>query len=231
MKLIVLSAGLGKRFLPTTGTIPKGMIPLLGKPLLKHVLEPYLNHVSDIILVINNSLGLQIKDYFGESYCGHKVFYKIQNEQKGTMDALLICKDLMEANEIFCAVNGDDLLRESDIKNAVEQNMLGLGISKKIMPKNYLGINIENGRVAGFRRHDERNKNVEDMYYNGFNILDSKVFEFEPVATADGELGLPHTLFANIDTYPLKAFIFKEWETVNKPEDMDGAIKFIQNGK
>ena len=72
MKLIILAAGKGTRFLPTTNTTPKGMVPVLGEPLLKHVVTPYLPHVSDIIFVINNTpLSNQIKDCFKESYLGH----------------------------------------------------------------------------------------------------------------------------------------------------------------
>jgi hypothetical protein len=69
---------------------------------------------------------------------------------------------------------------------------------------------------------------VEDIFYNGFNILDNKVFNFIPITTRDGELGLPHTLFANLETYPLKAFNFKKWETVNTPKDIADAEKFIK---
>ncbi len=230
MKLIVLAAGKGTRFLPKTNTTPKGMILIGGKPLLKHVIDPFLPYVSDIIFVINKPLGKKIKDYFKKNYLGHKVFYKTQDEQKGTMDALLTCKDLIKENELFCVCNGDDLLKESEIKKAIEENAVGLGVSKKIMQKNYLGINIEDGYVVGFIRHKTKATHVKDMFYNGFNILDSRIFSFQPISISYGELGLPQTLFANLDAYPLRAFTFKAWETVNSPKDMVPAAKFIQNG-
>jgi NDP-sugar pyrophosphorylase family protein len=228
MKLIILAAGKGKRFLPITNTIPKGMVPILGEPLLKHVVEPYLPHVSDIVFVVSKGLGIKIKDYFKKSYQGHKVSYKIQAEQLGTMDALMTCKDLIKEGELFCVCYGDDLLKESDIERAIKEGGIGSGISKKIMPKNYLGVQVDNKYISGFVRHDEKKNNIEDVFYNGFNILDSRVFEFHPIATRDGELGLPHTLFANLDTYPLKAFVFESWETVNGPKDVPGAQKFLK---
>ncbi len=228
MKLIILAAGLGKRFLPITEKIPKGMVPVLGEPLLKHVLAPYLSSVTDIIFVVNNELGLQIKEYFTDTYFGHNIHYKIQQEQKGTLDALLTCKDLITANELFCVANGDDILEEAAIKEAIQQNIIGLGVSKRIMPRGYLGIEIKNGYALGFRRHEEMNEPTTDVYSNGFNILDRKVFDFEPVKTRDGELGLPHTLFANLDVYPLKTFHFEKWETVNGPSDIEAAEKFLK---
>lgn len=229
MKLIVLAAGKGTRFLPTTNTIPKGMIPLLDKPLLEHAITPYLPYVSDIIFVISEPLGIKIKEYFTENYLRHKIFYRTQTEQKGTMSALLVCKDLINDDELFCVCNGDDLMKENDIKNALEKKIIGIGVSKKIMPKGYWGINIENKNVVSFRRHNAESDFVEDTFYNGFNILNNKIFEFAPVATKDGELGLPHTLLANLEKYPLKAFTFEKWETVNSPKDIDNAIKFLQN--
>ena len=230
MKLIILAAGKGTRFLPTTNTIPKGMIPILGEPLLKYVVTPYLPYVSDIFFVVNDStLSSQIKNYFKENYIGHNVLYRTQVEHKGTMDALLTCKNAPDENELFCVVNGDDLLHESDIKNALEQKIIGLGISKKIMPKSYFGIEVKDGYVSGFKKHDTNDAHIEDMYYNGFNILDSKVFNFEPAVMQNGEFGLPHTLFAHLETYTLKAFTFESWETVNRPEDIANAEKFIQS--
>ena len=50
----------------------------------------------------------------------------------------------------------------------------------------------------------------------------------EPVLTRDGEMGLPQTLFVNLDSYPLKAFDFKKWQSVNGPEDVVGAESFIK---
>ena len=205
------------------------MIPILEKPLLEHVVTPYLPYVSDIIFVISNPLGIKIKEYFKENYFGHNIFYKTQTEQKGTMDAVLRCKNLINDGELFCVCNGDDLLKESDIKNALEKKIIGIGISKKSMPKNYLGVEIKDDYVSGFKTHDTIEDYVEDMFYNGFNILDNKIFNFQPILLKNGESGLPHTLLANLVTYPLKAFIFQSWGTVNSPRDIADAEDFLQN--
>jgi NDP-sugar pyrophosphorylase family protein len=229
MKLIILAAGKGTRFKPLTDTIPKGMVPILGEPLLKHVIAPYLNFIDEIIIVVNADLGLKVRDYFKENYQGHKVFYKIQLEQKGTMDALMACKDMITSDELFCVCNGDDLVKSVDVENAIKENKIGLGISKKIMPKNYLGIEVKDSNISGFNRHNIEDEYVEDVFCNGFGIFDKRIFEFEGVSTMDGELGLPHTLFANLATYPLKAFNFKSWETVNRPSDIKNAEEFLKN--
>ena len=231
MKLVILAAGKGTRFYPLTKEVPKGLIMLANKTLLDFVIEPYLNHVSDIIFVINDDLGWMIKDYFGDSYKNHKVLYVVQTKshKKGTLSALKICKSVI-GNDIFCVSNCDDLLLEEDIKNSISQAIPGIGISKAAMPYNYLGIDVKDNFVASFRRHKkEDGAKVVDYFANGFYILTPEVFDFTEIETLDGEVGLPHTLFSNLQNYPLKAFLFHKWQSVNGPENMESAEIFISN--
>lgn len=233
MKLVILAAGKGTRFYPLTKEIPKGLIKLGDKTLLDYVIEPYLNHVSDIIFVINDELGWMIKEYFGDIYKDHKVSYVIQtaDHKRGTLSALKLCKNGI-GEGLFCVSNCDDLLLEEDIKHAIESAVLGIGITHTVMPYNYLGINIENDFTTGFRRHKkEDGEKVLDYFANGFYILSRDIFDFPEVATLDGEIGLPHTLFANLQNYPLKAFEFKKWQSVNSPDNMESAEEFIANLK
>ena len=39
MKALVFAAGMGTRLKPLTDTMPKALVPVLGKPLLAHVIE------------------------------------------------------------------------------------------------------------------------------------------------------------------------------------------------
>ena len=124
MKLIILAAGKGTRFHPLTENTPKGLIPILDKPLLEHVLDAYLDSVTDIIFVINDGLGFMIQDHFGLEYRGHAISYVIQTEShpKGTFSALSLCKDII-GDDMFCVSNCDDLLLKGDVENAVRQTL------------------------------------------------------------------------------------------------------------
>lgn len=53
------------------------------------------------------------------------------------------------------------------------------------------------------------------------------MFKMNPVFKKDGEMGLSQILFANLDEYPLKAFNFTKWQSVNSLDDMIVAEDFV----
>ncbi|MEZ4210810.1 MAG: hypothetical protein R3B39_00720 [Candidatus Paceibacterota bacterium] len=138
------------------------------------------------------------------------------------MIALEKAKHLIENEERFCVCNCDDLFNEQEIQKAIESGKVGIGISKSVMPWNYLGIRFdkENLQVEGFERHSNETGTIEDYFSNGFHILTPEIFSFKKELAGKDEYGLPQTLFANLDKLPLHAFLFKNWQPVNSLEDL-----------
>ena len=68
MKTIILAGGFGTRLSEYTGTIPKPMVPIGGKPILWHIMNNYahFNH-KDFYLALGYKSEI-IKDYFSEKY-------------------------------------------------------------------------------------------------------------------------------------------------------------------
>lgn len=229
MKLIVLAAGRGTRFLPITEDIPKALIPVLDKPLVQYTLDLCVPYVSGIIFVVNNILGAKIKEYFGENYKGLPVTYVFQDLEvsNGTLGALHQAKDFIDEDR-FVVCNSDDLYIEEDIRKAFSQTECGAGLSMGEMPYYYHGIEVFNGYIKGFQKHSESDKLVRDNFINGFYILNKKVFSFEPILIKNGEMGLPHTLFANLDKLPLKAIQFSDWVAVDSLDNITKAENFIK---
>jgi choline kinase len=83
---VCLAAGRGARMQPLTNYLHKAMIPFFGVPLLAYGILA-VPEGSEIVIVVNY-LKDQIAAYFGESYQGRKIRYFIQNDPKGTGDAL-----------------------------------------------------------------------------------------------------------------------------------------------
>jgi UTP--glucose-1-phosphate uridylyltransferase len=63
-KAVIPAAGLGTRFLPTTKSIPKEMLPLADKPLIQHIIEEAAASGIKQIIVITSSAKMAIEEYF-----------------------------------------------------------------------------------------------------------------------------------------------------------------------
>lgn len=129
-KAVILTAGLGTRFLPATKSIPKAMLPILDKPVIQYLVEEALNSgISDIIIVGGRGIHL-IEDHLTRS---HELEYELkernkehlletvrpieqanyaftrQKEAKGDGHAILCAKDLI-GKEPFAVLFGDDIV-------------------------------------------------------------------------------------------------------------------------
>ncbi|MCP5375410.1 MAG: NTP transferase domain-containing protein [Rickettsiaceae bacterium] len=231
MKLVVLAAGKGSRFYPITKKIPKGLVPILGRPMLEYVLAPYMDHISEIIMVVNSDLGHLIKNHFTNEYKGKPITYIVQPNEgpKGTFSSLSLCKDHLSDNDVFCVSNCDDLLEPKQMKEALKSKKIGLGVTKSKMPWYYLGIKTDNGIVKGFERYSKENGEfITNDFANGFYILSKGVLDFKPVETRDGEHGLPQTIFENINSYEMETHQVDEWQAVNGPDDLENAELFVK---
>jgi NDP-sugar pyrophosphorylase family protein len=63
MKALVFAAGMGTRLKPLTDTMPKALVPVLGKPLLAHVIEKLKSEGFDDITVNVHHFADQIEKY------------------------------------------------------------------------------------------------------------------------------------------------------------------------
>lgn len=68
MKAIIPAAGLGTRFLPTTKSVPKELLPVLDKPVLQYVVEEALHAPQcEGIVVVKSPEKQLIEDYFSKN--------------------------------------------------------------------------------------------------------------------------------------------------------------------
>ena len=71
MKALIFAAGLGTRLKPLTDTMPKALVPVGGKPLLRHVLDKLIAAGYDDIVINVHHFADQIRDYVAANVsCG-----------------------------------------------------------------------------------------------------------------------------------------------------------------
>src|SRR2546425_5013035 len=85
MKAMLLAAGLGTRLRPLTYEVPKPMVPVLGRPVMEHILQLLARHGFDDVIANLHYFPEQIEGRFGDgSGWGLKLGYALERELLGT---------------------------------------------------------------------------------------------------------------------------------------------------
>ena len=162
-KAVIAAAGYGTRFLPATKNQPKEMLPIIDKPIIHYLVEECVESgITDIIIVCR--FGQQImEDYFdNHSELEH---YLLSNGKKESLEKiihipemanfvyvrqkktlpygngspLLAAKNLIDDDESFAFLFGDDLVKSKIIALYGEYNwrvvFAGSAPTLALMPK------------------------------------------------------------------------------------------------
>lgn len=108
---VILAAGESTRTRPLTLHRPKPLIPLLGRPLLAHILDALVGLVERVTLVVGYRAEM-IEAAFGTEYRGMALRYARQEVMNGTAGALLAAGPI---DEPFFLLYGDNLVAHEDI--------------------------------------------------------------------------------------------------------------------
>lgn len=123
-KVIIPAAGLGTRFLPYTKTVPKEMLPILGKPAIHYSVEEAIKSGIDNVLFITNRSKQILCDYFDNS--------------------IELNTFLEEKNKLVELKSINNLIKSTHFSYIRQSEPLGLGhavlLAKPFIQKEYFGI-------------------------------------------------------------------------------------------
>jgi NDP-sugar pyrophosphorylase family protein len=110
MQVVILVGGLGTRLGSLTAKMPKGLVPVNGKPFLEHVFALLAKHSLRRILLLHGHHGGQLESAFGDgSRLGIELTYRHDGPRLlGTAGALRNALDLLEPE--FFVLYGDTYL-------------------------------------------------------------------------------------------------------------------------
>ncbi len=114
-KAVVLAAGKGTRLRPITHAVPKEIVRVGKKPTIEHVLEVLkCGGVEEILIVVGRKKHAII-DYLGSGErLGLDVYYRVQEEAKGTAHAVSLAENFVDEDEDFAMMYGDNYISPYD---------------------------------------------------------------------------------------------------------------------
>jgi len=130
-KAVILTAGLGSRFLPMTKAIPKAMLPIIDKPIVQYLVEEAISAGIEEIIFVTGPGQEAIREHFspspslveelhsrGKSDLVEKIeamekmahfTYLVQDEPKGDGHAILCAKEHLKDGP-FAVLFGDEIV-------------------------------------------------------------------------------------------------------------------------
>jgi mannose-1-phosphate guanylyltransferase len=129
---VILSAGFGSRLRPMTDTMPKVMVPFLGKPLLEHHIEQYKKFGVSEFFINLHYLPEVIKSYFGDgSKFGVSITYAYEDPILGTAGGM---------KDFEGKLKGDFFLIYGDVFSQVDYQAMADAYYKT--PANRIGMEL-----------------------------------------------------------------------------------------
>jgi mannose-1-phosphate guanylyltransferase len=249
MKGMILAAGKGTRVKPITHTIPKPMIPILGKPVMESMIQLFASHGIDKIVVNTSHLAEVIENYFSD---GHHFNVQLSYSYEGEMkDGKFISKALGSAggmrkiqdfsgffDETFVVVCGDawiDLDLTEAVRRHKELGGIATIISKEVelseVSKYGVVVTDDYGRITSFQEKPSAEEALSTQINSGIYIFEPAIFDFIP---KEEEFDIGSQLFPllverNVTFYATKMAF--QWLDVGNISDIWGVTSEILHGK
>ncbi|HYM38792.1 MAG TPA: bifunctional sugar-1-phosphate nucleotidylyltransferase/acetyltransferase [Thermoplasmata archaeon] len=224
MKAVILAAGEGTRMRPLTANLPKPLLPVAGKPFLRHTLEAVRRAgIRDVTILIGWQ-GHRIRESFGRGEeLGLSIAYEEQAERLGTAHALGQLRAHVDGP--FLSINGDVVVSGDALRELVAfQGKAGgptLALAEVPDPRPFGVVEIKDGRVTGL---EEKPRSPKAHLINaGIYVFEPDIFPLIDATPKSprGEFEITDTirmLLAKRDVHGFR--LPGEWLDVGRPWDL-----------
>jgi len=184
MKAVIMAGGEGTRLRPQTSNLPKPMLPLVGRPMMEHIISLLRRHgITDIVVTVA-FLPNVIRNYFGDgSELGVRMVYATEETPLGTAGSVGNAK--AELDERFLVISGD-VLTDIDLTSVIEfheknQAMATLALCAVENPLEFgIVITREDGSIERFLEKPGWGQVFSDTINTGIYVLEPEIFDLIP---------------------------------------------------
>ncbi len=184
MKAVVMAGGEGSRLRPLTVTRPKPMVPIVGRPVMEHILNLLKAHGITEVVVTVHYMPSAIEDYFGDgTQFGMHISYSREEVPLGTAGSVKNAQNLLD--EPFLVISGDALtdFNLTDIINYhnEKKSLATLTLAHVSNPLEYgVIITDDRGHIRQFLEKPSWGEVFSDTINTGIYVLDPKIFDYMP---------------------------------------------------
>lgn len=223
---VILAGGRGLHMRPFTFEMPKGLLPVAGKPILEHIVEMLReNNVRDIIFSIGH-LGEKIQEHFGDGKkWGVKITYVAEEKERGTGGALVLTKKYI-TSDTFLVIHGDILI-DIDLSDLIafhkkQESIATLAVTSVVDPSSFGEVILHGAKIMQFIEKPQKGKQTSQLVNCGLYILEKEIFNFLPKE----DVSHLEEVFPKLAREKnLSGFLFEgKWVDVGTPSSYEQAI-------
>ncbi|KZN26138.1 glucose-1-phosphate thymidylyltransferase [Haladaptatus sp. R4] len=216
MQAIVLAAGEGTRMRPLSASCPKPMLPVAEEPLVAHTARAAVEAGAEELVLVVGYEADTVREYFGAEYAGIPVKYSVQEEQRGTADAVRAAREHIDGP--FAVLNGDNLYDTAAVKQLLS-NGPGVGTYRVNDPSNYGVISTDGDRATGIV--EKPDDPPTDLANTGAYVFPEEARDWLDVGESErGEFEITDVVERVIEEYDVTAVEVERWLDVGRPWEL-----------
>lgn len=188
---MIFAAGLGTRLRPLTDNLPKALVPVMGEPLLAHLLKKFQSENVNEIIINTHHMADQVEAYLASSpFPSLDITISKEDQLLDTGGGLKKARWFFDEDEPFI-VHNVDILSDINLSYLYEQHLQGQSLTtlavKQRETTRYLlfddkgtlvGREADNKIIPAIENIDVNN--IQRLSFLGIHVISPALFRFFP---------------------------------------------------
>jgi mannose-1-phosphate guanylyltransferase len=198
MQALILAGGSGTRLRPLTYTVPKPVLPLVGRPHIAYVIDWLRGHGVDEVVISSGHLAAGMRAAVEALETGVRISWAEEPDARGTAGAIRFAEE--ELADRFLVLNGD-VLCDLDLSELIRVHESAgaratIALHPVADPSAYgLVRRSEDGEITEFLEKPEPDQIDTDEINAGAYVLERSVLELIP---PDREVSIEREVFPRL---------------------------------
>src|SRR5579864_2742110 len=187
MKAVVMAGGEGSRLRPLTSRHPKPLVPVVGTPVIEHILRLLRDHGITQVVVTLAYLGAEVRNRLGDgSELNMEIEYVVEDRPLGTAGSVRNAAHLLDST--FIVISGDamtDLDVTAVIREHRERESMATIVLHQVPNPLEYGVVVtdDEGNVKRFLEKPSWGEVFSDHANTGIYVVEPQVLDHIPADT------------------------------------------------